>query len=162
VKDSGCGISHQNQSKLFKLFGYLDETSELNTQGVGLGLYITKMIVNQFEGEVSVKSEMGQGSSFFLNFVLNDRSDCLRSQFQREINKKMFWGGLKLWLPPSIANRQSLVRTMQPKPSQFNASPRDFENSILQPLSLDTNQQNIAAFERLDRILIVDDEAFNL
>jgi two-component system sensor histidine kinase BarA len=41
VKDSGCGISEENQAKLFKLFGYLNETSELNTQGVGLGLYIT-------------------------------------------------------------------------------------------------------------------------
>ena len=54
VKDNGCGISPQNQAKLFKLFGYLDETSEMNTQGVGLGLYITKMIVGQFGGEVSV------------------------------------------------------------------------------------------------------------
>jgi signal transduction histidine kinase len=68
VKDNGCGISEENQAKLFKLFGYLDETSELNTRGVGLGLYITKMIVTQFEGQVSVKSKIGEGSSFCLSF----------------------------------------------------------------------------------------------
>ena len=45
VRDTGCGISEANQQKLFKLFGYLNATSELNTQGIGLGLYITKMIV---------------------------------------------------------------------------------------------------------------------
>ena len=42
--------------KLFKLFGYLEEHSNLNTQGVGLGLYITKMIVNEFGGDVYVNS----------------------------------------------------------------------------------------------------------
>jgi signal transduction histidine kinase len=31
VKDSGCGISEENQSKLFKLFGYLDDTNQMNT-----------------------------------------------------------------------------------------------------------------------------------
>jgi signal transduction histidine kinase len=71
VKDSGCGISEENQSKLFKLFGYLNDTSELNTQGVGLGLYITKMIVNAFDGQVSVESTVGVGSTFGLTFQLS-------------------------------------------------------------------------------------------
>lgn len=44
--DEGIGISHDDQSKLFKLFGQVDESREsLNPQGVGLGLFITKAIV---------------------------------------------------------------------------------------------------------------------
>jgi K+-sensing histidine kinase KdpD len=42
VKDSGVGISKANQEKLFKLFGFLDETQEINKNGVGLGLVIAK------------------------------------------------------------------------------------------------------------------------
>ena len=46
VKDSGIGIKKNDQKNLFKLFGFLDSTKELNTQGIGLGLHISKLIVN--------------------------------------------------------------------------------------------------------------------
>jgi len=45
VKDTGVGIQEENLNKLFKLFGFLDATKELNTSGIGLGLHICKMIV---------------------------------------------------------------------------------------------------------------------
>ena len=57
VKDTGVGIKQEDISKLFKLYGFLDATKEINAKGVGLGLYICKKIVHIFEGEVSVTSE---------------------------------------------------------------------------------------------------------
>ena len=45
VVDTGVGITKEDQKKLFKLFGYLDSTKELNTKGIGLGLHISKQIV---------------------------------------------------------------------------------------------------------------------
>lgn len=42
--------------KLFKLFGFIDETKEVNQNGIGLGLYITKKIVEEFGGTVEVSS----------------------------------------------------------------------------------------------------------
>lgn len=45
VKDSGIGIKEEDQDKLFKMFGFLDSTKELNTKGIGLGLHISKMMV---------------------------------------------------------------------------------------------------------------------
>ena len=48
VIDSGVGINEQDQKKLFKLFGFLDTTKEINTKGIGLGLHICKMIIDQF------------------------------------------------------------------------------------------------------------------
>jgi len=54
VKDNGCGIKQEDQSKLFQMFGFLDSTKEINTKGVGLGLYICKRIVTIFGGEVGV------------------------------------------------------------------------------------------------------------
>ena len=41
VKDTGVGIKKEDQSKLFKLFGFLDTTQEMNTNGIGLGLHIS-------------------------------------------------------------------------------------------------------------------------
>ena len=56
--DSGIGIEDRNQSKLFKLFGSIkDEKKKINTQGIGLGLVISKMIVHKFNGTIDFISK---------------------------------------------------------------------------------------------------------
>ena len=70
VKDSGIGISEQNQKKLFKLFGFLQDSEMHNKNGVGLGLAISKQIVEQYDGKISLKSKLGEGSSFTFNFKI--------------------------------------------------------------------------------------------
>jgi signal transduction histidine kinase len=56
VKDTGVGIKEENLQKLFKLFGFIEATKELNTNGIGLGLHICKMIIEQFGGIITCKS----------------------------------------------------------------------------------------------------------
>jgi signal transduction histidine kinase len=49
VVDTGIGIKQEDQSKLFKLFGFINnENKQLNKNGIGLGLMIAKQIVNQY------------------------------------------------------------------------------------------------------------------
>ena len=48
--DSGIGIKKPDQKKLFRLFGFLSDTQNVNADGIGLGLYISKKIVEQFGG----------------------------------------------------------------------------------------------------------------
>jgi signal transduction histidine kinase len=50
VADNGIGIKKEDQNKLFKLFGFLEQTKEINVKGIGLGLHICKLIVEQFGG----------------------------------------------------------------------------------------------------------------
>ena len=46
VRDTGCGIPEGDQAKLFQLFGTIEDTrSRINLKGIGLGLVISKMIV---------------------------------------------------------------------------------------------------------------------
>ena len=73
VKDTGVGIKDEDQAKLFKLFGFLDRTKEINTQGVGLGLHISKKIVQYFGGNIICKSIWGQGTTFTFLFALEER-----------------------------------------------------------------------------------------
>jgi len=54
------------------MFGFLDATAEINTKGVGLGLYICKRIVTIFGGEVSVTSRPNFGSTFTFTFQLEE------------------------------------------------------------------------------------------
>ena len=43
----------------------------MNTKGIGLGLVIAKLIVEQFNGEISFESEKDKGSTFTFNFMLD-------------------------------------------------------------------------------------------
>lgn len=58
VTDSGIGISEADQKKLFYLFGKLQSTQSMNTNGIGLGLNICKKIVESFGGVISVYSKL--------------------------------------------------------------------------------------------------------
>jgi signal transduction histidine kinase len=86
VKDTGIGISADNQKKLFKLFGFIQETSAHNINGIGLGLVITQHIVHQYEGRVWVKSEIGEGSSF--SFKLRHQNEADQQQGYLDVKPK--------------------------------------------------------------------------
>ena len=62
VKDTGEGISEENIDLIFNKFGKLEKNSD--TLGLGLGLFITKNLVNILGGNISVTSELGKGSEF--------------------------------------------------------------------------------------------------
>lgn len=64
VKDTGMGIKKADRSKLFKLFGFVQSTEDVNTRGIGLGLVISQKIVERFDGEMGFKSKWKKGSTF--------------------------------------------------------------------------------------------------
>ena len=70
VTDTGVGIKEEDIPKLFQLFGFLDCSHDMNTNGIGLGLHICKKIAIAFEGNVSVDSEYNVGSTFSFWFEL--------------------------------------------------------------------------------------------
>lgn len=77
VKDTGKGISEENIDLIFNKFGKLEKNSD--TLGLGLGLFITKNLVNILGGNICVTSELGKGSEFkvFLHESLVDTSTKL-------------------------------------------------------------------------------------
>lgn len=64
IKDTGIGISEKDQAYIFESFRQVDETSGWKFGGVGLGLAIVHNLVTAMGGRVSVKSKIGQGSTF--------------------------------------------------------------------------------------------------
>jgi len=64
VKDTGIGISKEDMDKLFGKFERFDLKKNRNTEGTGLGLFITKMLTELMEGTIEVESEYGKGSVF--------------------------------------------------------------------------------------------------
>lgn len=72
VEDNGIGINKENQKNLFKLFGFLNETEEINTKGIGLGLYICRRIIKQLGGDIICRSEPDVGTTFAFLFLLGE------------------------------------------------------------------------------------------
>lgn len=69
VKDTGIGISKEEQKKLFSKFyqsGRFRTESPIEQQGVGLGLFISKNIIELHGGKIEVESKEGKGSAFTL------------------------------------------------------------------------------------------------
>ncbi len=64
VSDTGVGISLEEQQRLFRRFYRVSEASYGAVRGIGLGLYVTKAIVEAHGGEVRVASQKGVGSTF--------------------------------------------------------------------------------------------------
>ena len=69
VSDNGNGLTQEQQDSLFKPFQRYDDEKE----GIGLGLYITKNLVELMDGMIAVKSDFGVGSTFW--FKLNIAED---------------------------------------------------------------------------------------
>jgi two-component system sensor histidine kinase/response regulator len=64
VSDTGIGMSKEYQKEIFESFSREDNTRVQKTEGSGLGMAITKYIVDAMDGSISVYSEQGRGSEF--------------------------------------------------------------------------------------------------
>jgi signal transduction histidine kinase len=70
IQDSGIGIPKTSQARLFEKFYRAENVLTIETEGTGLGLYLVRLILEQFEGRVWCESEEGRGSTFFFTVPL--------------------------------------------------------------------------------------------
>ena len=76
VSDTGMGILPEERDKLFCMFGRLESNSNLNPNGIGLGLNICKQIINAFDGDIWVDDTyVGPGACFTFNLKI-EGFDC--------------------------------------------------------------------------------------
>jgi signal transduction histidine kinase len=64
VADSGIGISKEQQERLFSSYSQADSSISKNFGGTGLGLFISKQIIELMQGKIWIESELGKGSKF--------------------------------------------------------------------------------------------------
>ena len=106
VVDTGIGISKQQQGKLFRSFSQVDGSTTRKFGGTGLGLAICKNLVQMMNGEISVESVPGEGSTF--KFVVD-----LGLVHQPQISKQSLQGVRALVVDDNEEARTLLVNHLQ-------------------------------------------------
>jgi signal transduction histidine kinase len=71
VTDKGIGIDSEDQRSLFTRFGRIESAATAHTAGAGLGLWLSREIARMHDGDLTVESDPGKGSTFTLEIPLN-------------------------------------------------------------------------------------------
>lgn len=78
VRDNGIGMSPEFQKKIYESYSRADGARIHKTEGAGLGMAITKYIVDAMEGTIEIQSELGRGTEFCVTFDL-EKADAMET-----------------------------------------------------------------------------------
>ncbi len=71
VNDTGIGISDIDKSKVFEMFNRIGANPLIAQEGSGIGLSVSKLLIEQMECQIGFESELGVGSTFWINLPLS-------------------------------------------------------------------------------------------
>jgi PAS domain S-box-containing protein len=91
VKDSGIGITPKEQLSIFQLFRKLEETSNRSDSGNGLGLPVSKALIEKLGGTISVNSEPGKGSMFTFSIPYENEVETIAATSRTSGSKQYNW-----------------------------------------------------------------------
>lgn len=108
VTDSGIGISPKQQKLLFSAFQQADISTTRKFGGTGLGLVISKRLVEMMGGQLQVTSQEGKGSEFHFDALLGlpDAEQAARSQRPKSVE------GIRVLLVDDSDTARAVLRTM--------------------------------------------------
>ncbi len=171
VKDTGVGIPAAKQNQIFERFLQLESSKILSQGGVGLGLSIVKDLVQILNGNITVKSEIGQGSVFTvdLDFDVISTQPWTSSYVQKNktpINVAIisddadFVSRFKQYLNFPFIKSNSFSIDQLTK-NNFNQSETKFTHYILdQRQNIDLTKVS-DQFSQIDLILVCSDKMVN-
>jgi len=123
VCDTGIGMTPEQQGRLFRSFSQGDSSITRKYGGTGLGLVISKRLVELFGGEINVDSELGQGSRFYFTAWFGARSGVIKAitdspsaeekKMEADADSALFSGTRVLLVEDNEINRELLLEVLQ-------------------------------------------------
>jgi two-component system sensor histidine kinase ChiS len=144
VTDTGIGIPEQKLHKIFNRYEQVEGISE-KYGGTGIGLYVTKELIEKQGGTIKVSSVIGEGSEFIFTLPL-----CTEDQLENN-SKESFYNGNRFHNEEILAGYS---KPLELKPNIASISMEDVEKII--------NENINSSMKDKYKILIVDDEYVNL
>lgn len=160
VSDTGIGIPAEKMSQLFQVFNRLDNEGS-QVEGYGIGLALTKKLVELMAGKIEVESEPGQGSSFFLYLKKDSQGVCETS---RQDKPHSFAEGMEnsiapcriLYVEDNEINAMVMKKAMQHFPNidysrvaSGQAAIDDLSKQSVDFLLMDLQLQDMSGFDLL-------------
>ncbi|MHB8142870.1 MAG: ATP-binding protein [Thermoleophilia bacterium] len=108
VADTGIGISDEDQEKIFDHFGQVESNHARRYEGAGVGLALTKKLVELHGGRIRVKSELGKGSTFTIALPVTGG--------RRETDWKTAGNTIEPEVQPEASPNQPLVLVIEDDP----------------------------------------------
>jgi PAS domain S-box-containing protein len=141
VKDTGIGISQEGISRLFHSFSQVDASTTRKYGGTGLGLMISKKLVEIMGGQISVKSVVNKGTTFFFNIhLLKDLSDKLSPSHHLHSIQPALKGKhilLKDVHPSNFSILQQYLTTWGMQCSEYSDLSKDGDVILIESISID-------------------------
>jgi signal transduction histidine kinase/DNA-binding response OmpR family regulator len=110
VKDTGIGIPADKQHRLFQSFSQVDSSTTRKYGGTGLGLAICQKLVSLMEGQITVESEPGKGSSFIFTFHTRANTQAVHYNARKKEQTVQLAGKSILILDDNATNLKILSR----------------------------------------------------
>jgi len=117
VKDTGIGISAEQQARLFTSFEQAESTISRKFGGTGLGLVICKRIVELMGGKIWIESDLGKGAAFIFTVQLSMYEEQLTDLVPEEphIDKMPTFKGRRVLLAEDVEiNREIVISLLEP------------------------------------------------
>ncbi len=105
VRDTGIGLSVDQQKKMFKSFSQADQSTTRKYGGTGLGLAISKKLAELMKGEVWLDSELGLGSTFYFTAELGVQKDHENKEYTPAIDLR----GMKVLICDDNATAREIL-----------------------------------------------------
>ncbi len=113
IKDTGIGLSEEQQKKLFKSFSQADGSTTRKYGGTGLGLAISKQLVELMGGKIWVESKEGFGSSFIFEIELQETDFIEADEEKTEFDKNILNANKILIVEDNLTNQLVLLGLLE-------------------------------------------------
>ncbi len=111
VKDSGIGMTKDQLKKLFQPFSQADSSTTRKHGGTGLGLMISKLLVEQMGGDIQVESEAGKGSHFYFSLHFS-KQQCALVERHVGIEETIFCDGAEVLVVEDNHINQEIIEAL--------------------------------------------------
>jgi|GEM_PF-249869 PAS domain S-box len=115
VSDTGIGIAEEEKGRIFQTFSQVDGSITRKYGGTGLGLVISRQLVEMMGGEVWFESERGKGSTFYFTVKLKLGKEYVEALSKQSIVTKSFNAMKILVVEDDIVNQTVLTRMLKEK-----------------------------------------------